>query len=251
MTTDTRPTPTIERVRHELRRRTLTVTQREELGPHMLRFTLTSPDLDSFVSVSCDDHIKLFLTDAAGETVMREYTPRAYDTEARTLVLDFALHDAGPATQWAIDAQIGSQLTIGGPRGSRVIKGVQNWLLIGDETALPAIGRRIEELAPGDHATALITVCGAEDEQQFTSAGTQDIRYIHRPETEADKVEPFLAALADLELAEDTFVWVAAEAYVARALRAHFLDAGLPKVWLKTAGYWTRGQADASEKPDD
>ena len=48
------------RIRHELRRRMLTVTSTELLTPHMQRFGFTSPDLHDFVSASHDDHIKLF-----------------------------------------------------------------------------------------------------------------------------------------------------------------------------------------------
>ena len=38
----------------------------------------------------------------------------------------------------------------------------------------------------------------------------------------------------------------------AKALRAHALDIfGHPREWIKAAGYWTRGQADASDKSLD
>ena len=83
----------------------------------------------------------------------RDYTPRRYDAGRNELVIDFALHDAGPATDWAAQAEPGQQLAVGGPRGSFVVPDDFDWyLFIGDETALPAIGRRLEELRAGARA---------------------------------------------------------------------------------------------------
>lgn len=48
------------RIRHETRRRTLTVSSTALLTPRMRRFGFTAPDLHDFVSASPDDHIKLF-----------------------------------------------------------------------------------------------------------------------------------------------------------------------------------------------
>ena len=69
---------TTTRIRHELRRRMLTVSSTELLTPRMRRFGFTSPDLHDFVSASHDDHIKLFFPGAGDgrETCMRDFTPR-------------------------------------------------------------------------------------------------------------------------------------------------------------------------------
>jgi len=81
---------------------------------------------------------------------MRDFTPRHFDASTRTLTLGFALHDAGPASAWAASARVGDVLGFGGPRGSRLTPDNFDWyLLVGDETALPAIGRRTEELRTG------------------------------------------------------------------------------------------------------
>jgi len=138
-----------QRVRHEPRRRTLTIKQVEKIAAHMIRVTLTG-DLEGFKSLGFDDHIKLFFpdgtTNAEGAPNMlgRDFTPRLYDPIKNTLAIDFAIHDAGPATRWAEQAQPGQTLSIGGPRGSFIIPTTYDWhLLIADETGLPAIGRRL------------------------------------------------------------------------------------------------------------
>lgn len=243
--------PSIERVRHELKRRRLTVVATEQLTPQMLRLTLAGPDLADFVSAAPDDHIKIFVEDG-DDVERRDYTPRRFDTEAGTLMLDFALHDAGPATRWALDARVGSMLDIGGPRGSAVIKDVSRWLLIGDETALPAIGRRIEEAAPGTAITAIAMVTSPEEEQRFETRADLTMHWIHRPSSEITNPFPIFDLLESLPIEPGTFAWIAAEASVARAVRTYLVDRrGHPLPWLKAAGYWSLGKADAHEKIGD
>src|ERR1700723_2816322 len=81
------------RVRHEPRRRSLTIKRAEKIAAHMIRITLTG-DLDGFTSLGFDDHVKLFFpdgtTDAAGAPVMmgRDFTSRRYDAAAKTLEID-------------------------------------------------------------------------------------------------------------------------------------------------------------------
>ncbi|MGL1747182.1 siderophore-interacting protein, partial [Vibrio parahaemolyticus] len=46
---------------------------------------------------------------------------RRFDPVLGTLTIDFALHQAGPATAWALAAKPGDRLEIGGPRGSTIL----------------------------------------------------------------------------------------------------------------------------------
>lgn len=236
------------RVRHELRRRLLTVASVERVTPHMARIGFTSPELNNFVSPAYDDHIKLFFpTD--GEAAMRDFTPRRFDNAGNTLVIDFALHDAGPATQWAAAARVGDTLQIGGPRGSSVVPDDFDWyLLIGDETALPAIGRRVEELRAGVPVATFVV----GESQHIDTRAAWTPRWIARGES-SDDAASLRAALADYKLPDgEGFVWIAAEASVARSLRAYVLDElEHPREWTKAAGYWKRGEADAHEKIED
>ena len=242
--------PRVARHRHaEARRRTLTVLRSDRLTPHMQRLTLTG-DLEGFVSLAPDDHIKIILPDGEQAT-MRDYTPRRFDPAANELTVDFALHQAGPATAWALAAQVGDKVTIGGPRGSQVVQGPTDWLLIGDETALPAIGRRIEEAPAGTRLTVIAAIPDAADAQVFASAAQVALHWVQRPETAAADPAPLLDALRGMEIGATTYVWIAAEAGVARALRTHLLDQrGHPPHWLKAKGYWVHGKADATENFD-
>lgn len=238
----------IARIRHEVRRRAITLVAVERLTPHMLRLHFASPELHGFVSAAPDDHVKLFF----GEE-MRDYTPRRFDPEAGTLVIDFALHEAGPATRWAMEARPGDTLGIGGPRGSTVVPDDFDWvLLIGDETALPAIGRRIEELRPGVPVTSFVLVPELADAQHFATAASWSGHWAARGSS-TDDAGLLLKAMQGFTLPRgEGFVWIAAEAQAARAVRRHVVETlGHPRAWMKASGYWLRGVADAHEKIGD
>ncbi len=242
----------IRRVRHETRRRSLTVASVTALTPRMKRIVLAG-DLEGFVSLGADDHIKLFFTDASGAGAMRDFTPRAFDAAGGTITIDFALHEAGPATSWAAAAVPGARLEIGGPRGSAVVPDDFDWYwLIGDETALPAIGRWVEGLRTGVSVLTAIAVQDSSERQHFGTQADWTALWAERARDGADDAANLQRLLDSQPLpAGDGFVFIAAESTVARALRARLTERGHPKAYIKAAGYWKRGEADAHERIED
>lgn len=243
----------ITRHRHELKRRTLTVTKTHRITPNMIRIVLHSDDLGDFISLGPDDHVKLFFDGNGDKPEMRDYTPRAFDNAARTLTLDFAVHGEGPATQWAERAVPGDRLNIGGPRGSAVVAPVFDWyLLIGDETALPAIGRWIEEMPAGTQVISLAAIASEAEQQVFETPARHQAIWVHRPLSDGADPAALMRGLRALTLPEGKgFIWIAAEAGVARAARDHVQsELGHPKEWLKASGYWLLGATDAHQSLD-
>lgn len=248
------------RVRHDLRRRLLTVRQVQQLTPHMLRITLGGDELQGFASLGFDDHVKLIFADpVTGELPsttegprppMRDYTPRRFDAVAHTLDIDFALHDAGPATQWAEQAAPGQTIGVGGPRGSMVIPmAFDGYLLVGDDTALPAIARRLAELPAGASVVVLAEVDSPDDELVFDSAANVQLTWVHRRGAAPGTTTLLLDAIKTLALpAGDFHAWVACETGAAKALRAHLInERDARPQWTKAAGYWRLGSADSHE----
>jgi NADPH-dependent ferric siderophore reductase len=245
----------IVRVRRETQRRSVSIARITELTPGMRRLTLGGDDLAGFESASYDDHIKLFFTDPSNpeQPISRNITPRRFDAAARTLDVDIALHD-GPIANWARAAQPGAPAWVGGPRGSYVVPADFDWyLLVGDETALPAIGRRLEELPAGAHAYVIAEVADASAELAFTSAATIDITWLHRGTAEAGTTTALQSAVAGFTTpaAGDGYVWVACESDVAKAIRADLVGRGLNKDWLRVAAYWKRNTGDVHETLND
>ncbi len=240
-----------QRVRFEIRRRILTVLSVFDLTPRMRRVTFTT-DMSGFASPSPDDHIKLFFgKEANGEDCMRDYTPRYFDIERGFLVIDFALHEHGIATGWARSAKVGDTLEIAGPRGSVVMPDdFDYYLLIGDETALPAIGRRLETLRPDVPVTVICIVQNVAEVQTFQTRAALNIQWVYRAGTSGDDGQLAHVALESWKQpAGEGFVWIAAEAKAARALKTFMLtERNHPAAWLKSSGYWVEGAAGASDK---
>src|ERR1700733_1585993 len=88
--------PNIVRVRHDGNfRRLLTVQQIEWLSSRMLRMTLVGEQLAGFTSLGFDDHVKLVfepepprIGSTSERPDMRDFTPRRFNVDARSLVVD-------------------------------------------------------------------------------------------------------------------------------------------------------------------
>jgi NADPH-dependent ferric siderophore reductase len=248
--------PATTRIRYEAaRRRELTVAEKRFLAPNYLSILFTCDDFGDFASASWDDHIKVFLAgDRAegGRPPMRDYTPRSFDPVAGTFVIDFALHeDAGPATSWARDCNIGDKLAIGGPRGSVTVSTAFDWYwMIGDESAIPAISRHLAE-QPDAAITVWITVASVAEEVPLPATVAHTIHWVHRPASQANAPAALLADLGQAQLpAGDGFVWIAAEAQVAKAARELVLSLGHPLSQMKAKGYWVAGASDSTASFD-
>jgi NADPH-dependent ferric siderophore reductase len=273
----TRPDRLPQRVRHALRFRKVEVRAVERVTPHLVRVTLGGDALEGFDSPGFDDHVKLVFPDettgvlpiptigAEGrpewppgpKAILRDYTPRRFDAKARTLEIDFALHQAGPATRWAEQARPGQQIGVGGPRGSFIVPTSFDWhLLIGDDTALPAITRRLAELPAGARALVLAEVDGPADHIALESPATVDLVWVHRDDADADAgatEAPLLTALRHAHLPTGDFHgWVGCESAAAKAVRAHLVNEcrANPK-WIRASGYWRQGSAATHDSHDE
>lgn len=256
-----------QRVRHETRMRLLKVTAVTDVTPLMRRFRLEG-DMAGFASPGHSDHIKAFFFPAGVTPLlppigpkgaefppgtrpeMRDYTPRYWNVEEGWIELDFVLHGDGPASSWAAGAKVGDNLVIGGPRGSMVVPMAFDWyLLAGDETALPAIGRRIEELPQGARVLAFIEVADAAEEQAFETRADLSLVYLHRNGAPAGTTTLVLDAIAQAKLPDGVaYGYIAGEVTMAKSVRAHLTEArGFQPDYVKAAGYWRLGVADAHE----
>lgn len=263
-TTDLR---TPQRIRHDTRMRLLDVVACTDMAPRMRRFRLRG-DMAGFASPGHADHIKAFFFPpgvepkvvpigergaefAPGERPqMRDYTPRFWSVAEGWIELDFVLHGDGPASTWAATATVGSKLVIGGPRGSVVVPAAFDWyLLAGDETALPAIGRRIEELPAGSKVVAVIEVADADEEQRFETVADLSLHYVHRNGAAAGTTPLILDAIKSMAFPPGTaYAYLAGEVTMAQSVRAHLTDSrGFDPRYIKAAGYWRLGVADAQE----
>ena len=229
------PVKRIQRVRHEIKMREVTVTKVEPLTPDFVSVTFEGESLADFVSASYDDHVK-FVQQVAGEKVMRDYTPRHYNRDARQLTIEFALHAEGHASDWARQVAPGQTAVIAGPRGSMIIPTDYEWqLLAGDDTALPAIRRRLQELPSGVNVHVLVSGPAAAA-LDFPSAATVRLQIV-------DSAQVLVDTLRALALpAGDGFVWFAGEAAVAKQVRdIIFVEKAFSRDAARISAYWKQG----------
>ncbi|GIM90624.1 siderophore-interacting protein [Paractinoplanes toevensis] len=233
------------------RRRVLRVTRVEELSPTMRRIWLGGDDLEAdfpFGELGATDHVKLVPPDPATGRVelpppggprpdMRDYTIRRFDAATKELALDFVLHEHGPAGRWAITAAPGAEIGVLGPRGSQIYPGdCSDYLLVADETGLPALERFVEEL-PATTPVRAIVLGGAE-------------RPLHREATWLPDASTLVATVAGLPLGPESFAWGAGETGEMRELRTH-LRTRLPAERVSVRGYWKQGHAGSAPREEE
>ena len=255
--------PQVTRVRHDTRRRKLTVARVEPYAASMLRMVLTGEELEGFTSLGFDDHVKVFFPtgpvdttspDALAAMASRDFTPRHFDAAKNELWIDFFVHEAGPATSWATGAKAGDTLIIGGPKGSAVLasEGIQLQLMIGDETAIAAIARRLEELPADARTLVMLEVEPGSSWPDFSTAAQSEVLQVARTD-DATPAAALIDRLRSVQLPpEGCFVWVALESQSARAIRRYMTeDRGIGKQWIKASAYWQRGAIGKHERIED
>ncbi|MGW1989470.1 siderophore-interacting protein [Embleya sp. NPDC001921] len=247
----------------------LHVTDVTRVTPRMARVTFTGEGLDDFPTWP-DQQLKLCFPRAgqraprlpeedpddvrrwyqaflaipdAERPWMRSYTVRAHHRERAAIDVDFVLHpDAGPATRWAGRARPGDVLGRYGPSASyaRPLGDADKYLLVGDESALPAIGSILAALPAGARAIVYAEVVDGAEEQHFAGRAQLTVHWLHRGEVPPGGRDLLLGAVRGAELpAGSVRAWLAGEAGVVRALRRHLVDErGLAKGRIEFAGYW-------------
>ncbi|MFI6830955.1 siderophore-interacting protein [Kribbella sp. NPDC050241] len=240
-----------------------TVRRTEQLTPHMIRVVFSSED---FADNGFTDHYVKLLFSRPGveypepldmgvvrETypreqwpTMRTYTVRSWDEDAKELAIDFVYHgDEGIAGPWAAAAKPGDVLWFNGPGGAYAPDEAADWhLLVGDESALPAIGAAVEQLPPGARATVLVEVGDETEEQKLSGSGEVDVTWFHRAGSSAGRGDGLVAAVEALDFpAGDVQVFVHGEAGLVFRIRKNlFQERGLPRERVSLSGYWRLGK---------
>jgi NADPH-dependent ferric siderophore reductase len=238
--------------------RLLQVRRSERITPRMVRVTLTGDALAGLGGEGPDRRIKMFFPAPgqdrpavpratsggpvwpAGEArpAMRTYTVRRFDPQAGELDVDFVLHDGhGPAAAWARDARPGCWVGVSEPGGRYLPDpGADFHVVIGDESALPAVATVLAALPPGVPGTAFVEVADAAEEQRLP--GEAVVHWVHRGRRAAG--EPLVEAVRAAAFpAGRGQAWLAGESAAVKELRGHLLtERKLDRRLVYATGYW-------------
>ena len=208
---------------------------------------------------------------------------------ATTLLVDFVLHPGahGPGSGWAERAAVGDELLAVVPRRGVAGGGIEfepgaaeRLLLVGDETALPAIGQILRDLPSGPRGAVFVEVPCAEDICDLPAPEGIEVTWLPRGDRPVG--QPVVAAVsahlgfaatapapapapvpvAGDELPWETptysasgeplesgagdgrYAWIAGEAGMVTTLRRHLVgELGLPRRQVAFMGYWRQGVA--------
>lgn len=285
------------------------------LSPHFIRVTFAGDELTHFGTAGLDQRIKVVLPhadgsfadfgqyDAAGDwydrwrelptdvrNPFRTYTVRRIDVEAGELDVDYVVHhDAGPAGAWAEAARPGDELVIVGPdERSPHARGGLDWhpgnarrlLLVGDETAAPAICSILETLDDSFEVDAFIEVPTSADALAPVIPSTFRLRWLGRDGADhgarlieavtawtlesaavleraaAPRPQQLEEIDVDRELLWDSpedaegefYAWIAGESATIKTLRRHLVSGcGVDRKRVAFMGYWRLGQSERIE----
>jgi NADPH-dependent ferric siderophore reductase len=245
--------------------REMRVVAAEHVTPHMRRVTLSGRDLSRFAHDGI--HVRLLLPPRPGMQVVwpvmaadgrqawpegerpvsRVYTIRRIDVAAGEIDIDFVLHDGDgmPGAHFGSAAEPGMTVGMTGPGGGN-LKVAANYLFFGDETALPAISRLLEELPSGATAKACIEIADDGERQDLPARRGIEVTWLLRDGRPAGTTTLLADALSSLGPdvgRSDTYVWAGCEFSTARAIRDHLKRVSLPKGRSLVTSYWRRGQA--------
>jgi NADPH-dependent ferric siderophore reductase len=216
-----------------------TVVTSEPLTPRMRRITVRCEPLIG-VAIRPAQDLELLLREAGGRRVKRRYTIRRARPATGELDLDVLLHGSGPGSNWGASARPGDEVEFQGPRGKLELRPAPDHLLVGDESALPAIAAIAEALPDAERATAIIEVRDAADELPVRAP----VRWVHRGTSAPGGAELLAAALAEQSVPPEAHAYLLGESRAMVALRGELEARGVEHAAIFVKGYWNIGRPD-------
>lgn len=249
--------PSVARVRREPPSfRRLTVFGSEALTSRMMRVTIGGDELCDFEMPAPAGSVRLLLPEPGSDTLtvptwngneflnedgsrpaIRTLTPLNHRDDR--LDVDVVLHGDTPLAAWAESAAAGTPIALSGPgRGYDIPESAGSFLIVGDESAIPAITQVVAAIP--DTTPVVVIVEAADPSARMTVTDRDDVSVTW---LDADGDDPpgtaMGQAVRDAAIADDTHVWAAGEAAAVQTIRRHlFDDRSVPRSRATVRGYW-------------
>jgi NADPH-dependent ferric siderophore reductase len=235
----------------------VTVAERLEITPRLLRLSLEGPGLEPMLAEPAasvrllvpspgTDVLVLpewngneFLLPGGTRPALRTFTPLRSHESGR-LDIEIVRHPGGVVSSWAETVVPGSPAAISGPgRGFEPPENATTYHLLGDETALPAIGQLLEFLPTDKRIEVYAEVFGDDAIRPLPEHPGATIIWLVAGEGDQPCARLVAAATDLTELSETDHVWAAGEAASVQAIRKQlFNERGLARQHATVRGYW-------------
>lgn len=241
--------------------RRATVRRAEPLSPRLQRVTLGGDDLVGFAVDEPAASVRLLLPSTGAGLVIPEWTgnefllpdgsrpairtltPFRADPSAGELDVCVVLHGSGRVSTWAEHTNAGGEVAVSGPgRGYEVDGAARQFLLAGDETALPALTQVLRGLPAA--ATVAVHVEVADPSAHIPMPPHRKVSVEwHELPAGATPGDALVDAVVATEVTPDHRVWVAGEAASVQRIRKHLFDTvGIARERTVVRGYWKHGR---------
>jgi NADPH-dependent ferric siderophore reductase len=222
--------------------RTAEVVAVSDLTPRMRRITIRAESMVDVLTRPAQD-IEMFLHEPTGRRVKRRYTIRHARPDRGELDLDVLIHGHGPGSMWGAGVRVGDPVEFQGPRGKLELTSAPWHLLVGDESALPAISAVCEALPDSEPAIAVVEVGDASDELPLPPA--TEVHWVHRGSAAAGSADLLARAIEGIELPRDAgHGYLMGETRAMVALRSVLEARGIRHDAIFVKGYWNIGRPD-------
>jgi NADPH-dependent ferric siderophore reductase len=170
------------------------------------------------------------------------YTVRRWRPDVHELDLVVVLHgDDGEGSAWAGRVQPGDPVALWGPREAWAPPADTDWyLLVADESGLPAVAAILESLPEGTVARVVVEVADAREQLPLPASPTVEVTWLHRAGAEPGTTTVLADAVRALPFPPGTpYVWGGGESRAMTAVRRFVRqEVGLPREAVALVAYW-------------
>lgn len=255
--------PPLGRVRREPPRfRHLAVLRTEELGPRLVRVTIGGVELAGFEAPDPAGSVRLLLPEPGDRSiaspvwdgnefrredgsrpVLRTLTPRHHRPDDAELDVDVVIHGPTPLATWARSSIPGTPVALSGPgRGYEIDTRASGFLLVGDESARPAIAQLMEVIPAPLPLRVVVEVGEPSGRVALPARPGAEVTWLDQA-VSGSPGAAMVEAVRTTEVSDETRIWVAGEAAAVQAIRRDLLeDRSVPRSRAVIRGYWKHGR---------
>ncbi|MCO6173869.1 siderophore-interacting protein [Flavobacterium sp. NRK F10] len=246
----------------------LTLKEKKYVTPHYIRIVLTGDEIANFKDAKVGDNNKIAIPKSKDvvlnsaslqqrESVkenfyIRTYTLRALDWEQGEMVVDFVAHgDEGPASSWAIQAEVGDKLGVMMKVKNKALfpEEANRYFLFGDHTAVPVVSVMLEKLPVEAKGEAFLEVFDESDILDLEAPKGIKVNWLLN--SKPGQQSSLFTKLSQLNLAAKDFVFAACEHGFANQMQSHLREQEIleRKDWQVYA-YWKYGVSEDASSVD-